>query len=127
MKTNVFSIVIGGIVILAFWIGIAYLILLIVKVLRIYIRSHDVRMEKAVTVKSLGEVLKKHRTDAKITQEFVAETLCVSRQAVSKWENGTSDPNTSNLVALGKLYGVTPEELLNEINSQSKGTGGREK
>lgn len=120
MQTNIFSLIIGGIVILAFWIGIAYLILLIVKALRVYIRSHDVRMEKAATAKSLGEVLKKHRTDAKMTQEFVAETLCVSRQAVSKWENGTSDPNTSNLVALGKLYGVPPEELLNGLKSQVK-------
>ena len=70
---------------------------------------------KAATAKSLDEVLKKHRTDAKMTQEFVAETLCVFRQAVSKWENGTSDPSTSNLLALGRLYGVTPEELLSQL------------
>lgn len=47
-----------------------------------------------------------------MTQEFVAESLGVSRQAVSKWENGTSDPSTSNLIALAKLYGVSVEELL---------------
>lgn len=39
---------------------------------------------------SLGEVLKTYRTNCKMTQEFVAESLGVSRQAVSKWENGTS-------------------------------------
>ena len=50
-----------------------------------------------------------------MTQEFVAESLCVSRQAVSKWENGTSDPSTSNLLALAKLYGVSVEEILNKI------------
>ncbi len=120
MQTNIFSIIIFGIIIAIYLIGIAYLILLIVKALRVYIRSHDVRMEKVATAKSLGEVLKKHRTDAKMTQEFVAETLCVSRQAVSKWENGTSDPNTSNLVALAKLYSVTPQELLNELKSQTQ-------
>ena len=49
-----------------------------------------------------------------MTQEFIAETLGVSRQAVSKWENGTSDPSTTNLMALAKLYGVTAEELLKE-------------
>ena len=38
----------------------------------------------------LGEVLKQHRLDCKMTQEFVAETLGVSRQAVSKWESGVS-------------------------------------
>ncbi|WP_294647476.1 helix-turn-helix transcriptional regulator, partial [uncultured Faecalibacterium sp.] len=51
----------------------------------------------------------------KMTQEFVAETIGVSRQAVSKWENGTSDPSTSNLFALAKLYGVSVEELLKEV------------
>lgn len=50
-----------------------------------------------------------------MTQEFVADRLGVSRQAVSKWENGTSDPSTSNLLALAKLYGVSPEELLSAI------------
>ena len=38
----------------------------------------------------MGEMLKKYRTDNKMTQEFVAESLGVSRQAVSKWEQGTS-------------------------------------
>lgn len=50
-----------------------------------------------------------------MTQEFVAESLGVSRQAVSKWEQGTSEPSTSNMIALAKLYGVTPEELLKNI------------
>lgn len=42
----------------------------------------------------------------------------MSRQAVSKWENGTSDPSTSNLLALAKLYGISAEELLNSIKSK---------
>ena len=42
-----------------------------------------------------------------MTQEFVAEAIGVSRQAVSKWESGASDPSTSNLLALAKLYGVS--------------------
>jgi transcriptional regulator with XRE-family HTH domain len=50
-----------------------------------------------------------------MTQEFVAEAIGVSRQAVSKWENGTSDPNTSNLIVLSKLFKISPEELLDEI------------
>lgn len=67
--------------------------------------------------KSLGEALKENRIRCQMTQEFVAETLGVSRQSVSKWENGTSDPNTSNLIALAKLYGISPEELLKSIES----------
>ncbi len=50
-----------------------------------------------------------------MTQEFVAETIGVSRQAVSKWESGTSDPSTSNLFALAKLYGISAEDLLKEV------------
>ena len=34
--------------------------------------------------------------------------------AVSKWESGASDPSTSNLLALAKLYGVSAEDLLRE-------------
>lgn len=49
-----------------------------------------------------------------MTQEFVAETLGVSRQAVSKWESGASDPSTTNLMALAKLFGVSAEDLLKE-------------
>lgn len=50
-----------------------------------------------------------------MTQEFVAEAIGVSRQAVSKWESGAADPSTTNLMALAKLYGLTAEELLQEM------------
>ena len=65
--------------------------------------------------KSLGEVLKENRIRCKMTQEFVSESIGVSRQAVSKWENGASDPSTSNLLALAKLYGISAEDLLKEV------------
>ena len=31
------------------------------------------------------------------------------------WENGTSDPSTTNLMAIAKLFGVSTEELLKEV------------
>ncbi len=71
--------------------------------------------EKAAIAKSLGERLKEHRTRCHMTQEFVAEALGVSRQAVSKWENGNSDPSTSNLLALAKLYDVPAADLLKDV------------
>lgn len=99
-----------------FWIavsaGIVYLFILIVKALKKYFNSKEVREEKKAVAKSLGEALKENRIRCQMTQEFVAETLGVSRQSVSKWENGSSDPNTSNLIALSKLYKISPEELL---------------
>ena len=102
---------------LAIFAGIAYLFVLIVKALRKYINSKEVREEKKKTAKSLGEALKENRIKCKMTQEFVAETLGVSRQSVSKWESGISDPNTSNLVALAKLYGISAEELLKNVEN----------
>lgn len=101
--------------IVVFWLPIIYIMVLIIKALRKYLNTSDVRKEKSETKKSLGEILKLHRTNCNMTQEFVAESLGVSRQAVSKWENGTSDPSTSNLIALAKLYGVSVEEILNKI------------
>ena len=96
------------------------LIVLVIRALLKYIKSKDVRKEKAETRVSLGEAIKEHRTRCKMTQEFVAEALGVTRQAVSKWESGTSDPSTSNLIALAKLYGISAEELLKEVEGQKK-------
>lgn len=111
MKASVFMIVVGIIFLCIF----AGFLILIARALLRYIHTKDERQEKTVVRKSLGEALKAHRTTCKMTQEFVAETIGVSRQAVSKWENGTSDPSTSNLLALAKLYGVSAEELLQEV------------
>ena len=90
-------------------------LILIFRCLLKYLKSTDVRHEKAIIRKSLGEVLKENRIRCKMTQEFVSESIGVSRQAVSKWENGASDPSTSNLLALAKLYGISAEDLLKEV------------
>lgn len=104
--------------VIGFFSGILYLGILLCRALKTYIGSAQVRKEKAEVRKTLGEVLKEHRTRCKMTQEFVAESLGVSRQAVSKWESGASDPSTSNLLALAKLYGVSPEELLRQVKGK---------
>jgi len=116
MELSVFVIIIG-IIVLGLFGGFVFLIIRILMALLKYIKSKTVREEKAVIRKSLGDALREHRTECKMTQEFVAETLGVSRQAVSKWENGTSDPNTSNLIALAKLYGISAEKLLKELEN----------
>ena len=59
--------------------AVIYLFVLIVRALKKYIGSKAVR-----------ETLKAHRTRCQMTQEFEAEALGVSRQTVSKWENGVS-------------------------------------
>ena len=73
--------------------------------------------EVKIVRKSLSEMLRENRARCKMTQEFVAESSGVSRQAVSKWEKGTSEPNTSNLMALAKLYGIPAENLLRGVES----------
>lgn len=65
--------------------------------------------------KTLAQALKDHRTRCKLTQEYVADALGVSRQAVSKWETGESEPTMSNLSALAKTYGVTLAQLLQDV------------
>ncbi len=101
------------------WGAFIYLFILLVKALRKYLKSGEVRKEKAEVCRSLGDALRAHRVRCNMTQEFVAEQLGVSRQAVSKWENGTSDPSTSNLLALAKLYDVSAQELLASIQSET--------
>lgn len=118
MKYDILGVIVFGVV---FLIGLAVIItfitlgIFLIKVLIRYLKSADVRKEKSITKKSLGEVLKQHREECKMTQEFVAESIGVSRQAVSKWENGTSDPSTSNLIALAKLFKISAEDLLHEV------------
>ena len=125
MDTTRVLTVLVAILYVLFWIavfaGVVYLFILIVKALKKYINSKEVREEKKAVAKSLGDALKENRIRCQMTQEFVAETLGVSRQSVSKWENGSSDPNTSNLIALAKLYKVSPEELLECATKISKG------
>ena len=95
------------------------LMVLCIRALWIYIRTHakaqEVKKETAAVRRTLSETLKDHRTRCKMTQEFVAESLGVSRQAVSKWETGETDPTMSNLVLLAQLYGVILAELLENV------------
>ncbi len=93
--------------------GLIYLLFLLVRALRKYLRTEAKADHRGTSPVSLAEALKAHRQRCKMTQEFVAEQLDVSRQAVSKWENGSAEPSTSNLLALAKLYAVSPEELCN--------------
>lgn len=98
-----------------------YLLVLIIKALRKYLRTKPAREENAAVRRTLGEVLRENRTRCKMTQEFVAESVGVSRQAVSKWESGASDPSTANLIALAKLFGVSAEELLKSVETKQGG------
>ena len=66
----------------------------------------------------LDEKLTQARKAAGLTQADVAAKLNVSRQAVSRWESGQSKPSTEKLLALGELYGVSIDRLLNTENTE---------
>ena len=76
------------------------------------------RGEKRIIKKNLSEILKTARIDNRMTQDFVAETIGVSRQTIYKWEKGLSEPNMSNLIELAKLYNINIEELLSNLNDK---------
>lgn len=101
---------------ICFLAALAFFLVLIAKALQKYIKSSDIQKEKALIKRSLGEQIKDNRMKCKMTQEFVAENLGVSRQAVSKWESGSTDPITSNLIALANLFKITVEELIGNVN-----------
>lgn len=60
----------------------------------------------------LNERLRQLRKKAGLSQEQLAEALNISRQAVSKWESGVSNPDVQNIVQLGKLYGISTDSIL---------------
>lgn len=69
---------------------------------------------------NLGLKLQEIRKQNKLSQEALAEKLGVSRQAISKWERSESAPDTENLIALSRIYGVSIDELLGNGAPASK-------
>ena len=61
---------------------------------------------------TFGEKLKAERMKKGWTQDDLAEKLYVSRQSVSKWENGANYPNIEILIKISDLFGLTIDELL---------------
>ena len=68
---------------------------------------------------TLGNKLQLLRKARGMSQEQLAEKLGVSRQAVSKWELDATLPDTANVIALGKMFGVTTDYLLVEETGET--------
>ena len=73
-------------------------------------------MERKITPKeqtmTIGERIAEERKKKGMTQEDMAEKLNLSRQAISKWESGSSFPDTENLLKLSFLFSVSVDYLL---------------
>ena len=66
--------------------------------------------------------IKHYRKQAGLSQEKMAEKIGVSRQAITKWENGTGTPDISNLMAIANLFQISIDELLSNGKTESKKT-----
>lgn len=60
---------------------------------------------------NIGERIMALRKEKNISQSELAKRLNVSRQAVSKWEQGTSSPDTERLIQLAEILGTEVEYL----------------
>lgn len=62
------------------------------------------------------------RTKIRLSQEALAEKIGVSRQAVSKWENGDAEPEIGKLRLLAETFGVTADWLLSDEEPEGEKT-----
>lgn len=60
----------------------------------------------------VAEQLKQLRVKHQLSQDALAEQLFISRQAISKWENGDTIPDLDNLVRLTEIFDVSLDELV---------------
>lgn len=75
---------------------------------------------------TIGQRISELRKSHGYSQEYVAEQLGVSRQAVSKWETDTSAPDTYNLIGLSQLFGVSVEYIAIGQKEEADGASSRE-
>ena len=69
---------------------------------------------------NISESIRYHRNRLHLSQEYVADQLGVSRQAVSKWETGKSQPTAQNLADLAMLFDISISELVEPERSTAE-------
>ena len=69
---------------------------------------------------SMGQIIKRLRKERNLTQEELAEQLNISAQAISKWENGTSMPDISQVVPIANYFGVSTDTLFSREPKNDK-------
>ena len=63
-----------------------------------------------MTNMDFNQKLQQLRTQKGLTQEQLAEKVCVSRVAVSKWESGRGYPNLDSLKKLSEIFNISVDE-----------------
>jgi transcriptional regulator with XRE-family HTH domain len=79
-----------------------------------------INYRKAVAAMIFGEKLRTERNKKGWSQEDLAEKLFVSRQSVSKWENGQNYPSIEIIIKISDLFGLTIDELLRSDEELTK-------
>ena len=72
-------------------------------------------------INEVGERLAEFRQQANVTQEELANELNVSRQAVSNWERGKTQPDISTAMRICGYFGISMDEFLRGERNMSKG------
>ena len=67
-----------------------------------------------------GDNLKAIRKHHKMSQEQLAEKVNVSRQSVSKWENGLSYPSTENLIRIAEVFSIPLEYFFEKTREEKE-------
>ena len=67
-----------------------------------------------------GTLIKKLRESRKMTQEELADKVCVSSKAVSKWETGRGFPDIGLIESLAKALDISVIELLSGIDIRNR-------
>ena len=67
----------------------------------------------------LSDNIKRYRKEIGMSQDELAEKLDVSRQSVSLWETGQTQPTIENVISLAKIFGITSDALLADSDGAS--------
>lgn len=73
-------------------------------------------MNEGASILSVGKRLQSLRRERNMSQEVLAEQIGVTRQTISKWEHGQSEPDLASLLRLSEIFGVTADDLLGSQN-----------
>ena len=76
------------------------------------------RLNRKGVTHLIGDNIRYYRKINNMSQEELAEKLDVTRQSVSLWESGQTQPSLDNIIALSKLFGVSTDDLLTSKNAE---------
>ncbi len=71
----------------------------------------------------LNENIRKYRKANYMSQDELAEKLEVTRQSISLWETGQTQPSLDNIVALAKLFNISTDDLLTDNSTKPVNSG----